>query len=143
MAHELKFGDDGLTDDEIARLPQIAEHISTCERRSMLAERESVDRYLAAYMADRIGAVFPGRISGVTSFGLFIRLDETGADGLVPIRTVGHEFFRHDEARHALVGSRSGYTYALGSNQSMGLWNVFVTNTLKQTSTNYYVIGTC
>ncbi len=114
LIRALKFGDDGLTDDEIARLPQIAEHISTCERRSMLAERESVDRYLAAYMADRIDAVFPGRISGVTSFGLFIRLDETGADGLVPIRTVGHEFFRHDESRHALVGSRSGTTYALG-----------------------------
>ena len=114
LIRALKLGDDGLTDDEIARLPQIAEHISTCERRSMLAERESVDRYLAAYMAEKIGATFPGRISGVTSFGLFIRLDETGADGLVPIRTVGNEFFKHDEARHALVGSRTGTTYALG-----------------------------
>jgi ribonuclease R len=114
LIRALGFGDDGLTDDEIARLPQIAEHISTCERRSMLAERESVDRYLAAYMAEKIGATFPGRISGVTAFGLFIRLDETGADGLVPIRTVGNEFFKHEESRHALVGARSGTTYALG-----------------------------
>ena len=114
LIRALKFGDDGLTDDEIQRLPEIAEKISTYERRSMLAERESVDRYLAAYMSDRIGVVLPGRISGVTSFGLFIRLDETGADGLVPIRTIGNEFFRHDEGRHALVGSRSGETYTLG-----------------------------
>ena len=114
LIRALGFGKDGLTDDEIARLPEIAERISAFERRSMLAERESVDRYLAAFMADRIGVILPGRISGVTSFGLFIRLDETGADGLVPIRTVGNEFFKHDEGRHALVGSRSGYTYALG-----------------------------
>jgi ribonuclease R len=114
LIRALGFGNDGLTDDEMARLPEIAEKISTYERRSMLAERESVDRYLAAYMSDRIGVVLPGRISGVTSFGLFIRLDETGADGLVPIRTIGNEFFRHDEGRHALVGSRSGETYTLG-----------------------------
>lgn len=114
LIRALGLGDDGLTDGEIQRLPEIAERISTYERRSMLAERESVDRYLAAYMSDRIGVILPGRISGVTSFGLFIRLDETGADGLVPIRTIGNEFFRHDEGRHALVGSRSNQTYTLG-----------------------------
>ena len=108
------FGKDGLTDAEIGRLNEIAETISAHERRSMAAEREAVDRYLAAFMAERVGLVMDGRISGVTSFGLFVRLAETGADGLVPIRTLGHEFFRHDEGRHALVGERSGETYGLG-----------------------------
>jgi ribonuclease R len=65
-------------------------------------------------MEDRVGAVFAGRVTGVTRFGLFVRLKETGADGLVPIRTIGAEFFRHDERRHALVGERSGVSYSLG-----------------------------
>src|SRR5258705_4873944 len=84
------------------------------ERRAMAAERDSVDRYVAAFMEDRVGAVFDARIASVTRFGLFVRLKETGADGLLPIRSLGAEFFRHDEKRHALVGDRSGTTYRLG-----------------------------
>ncbi|BCW89041.1 Ribonuclease R [Alphaproteobacteria bacterium SO-S41] len=114
LIRALDLGKDGLKDSEIANLGEIGEMISAHERRSMTAERDAVDRYLAAFMADRIGVILDGRISGVTSFGLFIRLNETGADGLVPIRSLGNEFFRHDEGRRALVGSRSGETYALG-----------------------------
>ena len=114
LIRALGFGKDGLKDAQIAALAQIGETISAHERRSMAAEREAVDRYLAAFMADRIGLVLDGRISDVTAFGLFIRLAETGADGLVPIRSLGNEFFRHDETRHALIGTRSGDTYALG-----------------------------
>ena len=114
LIRALHFGDDGLTDTEIGKLAETAEHISMCERRAMAAERDSTDRYVAAFMEDRVGAVFTGRITGVTRFGLFVRLKETGADGLVPIRTIGAEFFRHDERRHALVGERSGTAYALG-----------------------------
>jgi ribonuclease R len=84
------------------------------ERRAMAAERDSVDRYVAAFMEDRVGAVFDARIASVTRFGLFVRLKETGADGLLPMRSLGAEFFRHDEKRHALVGERSGTTYRLG-----------------------------
>ena len=80
----------------------------------MLAERDSNDRFIAAFLESRIGAEFPGRISGVTRFGLFIKLEETGADGLVPIANLGTEFFHHDEAAHALVGERSGLTFRLG-----------------------------
>jgi ribonuclease R len=80
----------------------------------MAAERDSVDRYVAAYMEDRVGAEFDARVTGVTRFGLFLRLKETGADGLLPIRSLGLEFFRHDEKRHALVGDRSGTIYRLG-----------------------------
>ncbi len=80
----------------------------------MKAERETADRLIAHHLADRIGASFQGRISGVTRAGLFVKLDDTGADGLVPIRTLGTEYFNYDEARHALVGSRSGAMHRLG-----------------------------
>jgi ribonuclease R len=114
LIRALRLGDNGLSDSEVARLRETAEHISMTERRAMAAERDSVDRYVAAFMEDRVGAVFDARIASVTRFGLFVRLKETGADGLLPIRSLGTEFFRHDEKRHALVGDRTGTTYRLG-----------------------------
>jgi ribonuclease R len=111
-AHQ--FGSDGLSDTEIGKLAETAEHISVCERRAMAAERDSTDRYVAAFMEDRVGAQFQARITGVTRFGLFVRLKETGAEGIIPIRSLASEYFRHDERRHALVGDRSGTTYTLG-----------------------------
>jgi ribonuclease R len=108
------FGADGLSDREQGRLEEIAEHISMTERRAMAAERDSTDRYVAAFMEDRIGATFDARITGVTSFGLFVRLRETGAEGLLPARALGSEYFRHDERKHAMVGDRTGTTYKLG-----------------------------
>jgi ribonuclease R len=110
----LKLGDDGLTAEEIESFRETAEHISHTERRAMAAERESNDRYLAAFMADRVGATFSGRISGVARFGLFVALDETGADGIVPVSTLGRDYFVHDERAHALVGERTRATYRLG-----------------------------
>ena len=80
----------------------------------MKAERETADRLIAHFLADRIGATFQGRISGVTRAGLFVKLNDTGADGLIPIRTLGTEYFNYDETRHALVGSRSGAMHRLG-----------------------------
>jgi ribonuclease R len=80
----------------------------------MKAERETADRLIAHHLADRIGATFQGRISGVTRAGLFVRLADTGADGLIPIRSLGSEYFNYDETRHALVGSRSGAMHRLG-----------------------------
>ena len=80
----------------------------------MVAERETKDRLIAHFLADRVGASFDGRISGVTRAGLFVRLNETGADGFVPARTIGDEYFHYDEARHSMVGRRSGESYRLG-----------------------------
>ena len=80
----------------------------------MAAERETVDRLIAHHLADRIGASFQGRVSGVTRAGLFVKLPDTGADGFVPAATIGADYYRHDEARHALVGDRTGETYRLG-----------------------------
>jgi len=108
------LGDDGLSDAQTARLKGVADHISMTERRAMAAERDSVDRYVAAYMQDRVGAVFKGRVTGVTRFGLFLRLADTGAEGLLPMRSLGFDFFRHDEKRHALVGERTKKMYRMG-----------------------------
>ncbi len=87
----------------------------------MKAERETFDRLLAHFLADRIGATFEGHISGVTRAGLFVKLDETGADGFIPARTIGDEYFRYQEDRHALIGKRSGETYRLGDRVTVQL----------------------
>jgi ribonuclease R len=117
----LKLGGDGLGDREMGKLGETAEHISMTERRAMAAERDSNDRYVAAFMQDRIGAVFDGRITGVTRFGLFLRLADTGAEGLLPARSLGFEYFRHDEKRHAMIGDRTGTEYKLGDIVSVKL----------------------
>ncbi len=109
-----KLGKDGLTPDEMERLQATAEQISMTERRSMEAERDTVDRYVAAYLSDRIGAEFTGRIAGVSRAGAFVKLDETGADGLVPISTLGNDYFRLEAERHRLVGERTGRVIGLG-----------------------------
>ncbi len=114
LIRALNLGKDGLTDREIAELATIAEQVTQTERRSMAAERDAMDRYIAAFLEDRVGATFPGRITGVTRFGLFVRLEETGADGLVPVSTLGDEYFTHDDRTHALVGERTGRRWTLG-----------------------------
>jgi ribonuclease R len=93
---------------------QAGEHISATERRAVSCERNAMERYLTLFLADKVGAKFAGRISGVTRFGLFVALDDIGAQGLVPISTLGPERFNHDERRHTLEGSRTGTTYHLG-----------------------------
>ena len=114
LIRALGLGDDGLTDVDVARMRDTAERITAAERRAMAAERDATDRYVAAFLSDRIGATFEGRITGVTRFGLFIRLEETGADGLVPVSSLGGEFYIHDDKAHALVGERSGARWPLG-----------------------------
>ena len=114
LIRALGLGKDGLTDREIAELPAIADQVTQTERRSMAAERDAMDRYIAAFLQDRVGATFTGRITGVTRFGLFVRLEETGADGLVPVGSLGTEYFTHDDRAHALVGDRTGQRYTLG-----------------------------
>jgi ribonuclease R len=109
-----KWGKDGLSAWDIENLDDTAKLISEAERRSMAAERDTTDRYLAAFLADRVGSTFAGRISGVQRFGLFVRLDETGADGLIPIRAVGREFFHYDEGSQTLMGADTGLTIGIG-----------------------------
>jgi ribonuclease R len=108
------WGKDGLSQWDIENLEETGKLISEAERRSMAAERDTTDRYLAAYLADRVGAEFAGRISGVQRFGVFVRLDETGADGLIPVRALGREFFHYDEGTQTLMGSETGLTLGIG-----------------------------
>jgi ribonuclease R len=114
LVSALGLGADGLSERDIAQMKGTAEIITFAERRAMAAERDATDRYIAAFLADRVGAEFDGRITGVTRFGLFVRLAETGADGLVPVSSLGGEYFVHDDRSHALVGERSGARWPLG-----------------------------
>lgn len=108
------WGKDGLSPDEIERMEDTAKLISGTERRSMVAERDTSDRYLAAYLADRVGAEFGGRISGIARFGVFVKLDETGADGLLPMRALGQEYFHYDAEAQTLMGSDTGVVISIG-----------------------------
>jgi ribonuclease R len=115
LIRALGLGEGALPETEtLEGLSEVAAQISVTERRAMKAERETADRLIAHFLADRIGASFQGRISGVTRAGLFVKLSDTGADGLIPIRTLATEYFNYDETRHALVGSRSGAMHRLG-----------------------------
>lgn len=116
-----RWGDDGLQPDDIERLDDTAQHISDTERRSMVAERDTTDRYLAAFLSERVGNEFAGRISGVARFGIFVKLDETGADGLVPIRTIGREFFQFDAQAGTLMGVDTGLTLSVGQRVTVRL----------------------
>jgi ribonuclease R len=108
-----KLGPDGLPEaTEPRALAEVAANISATERRAMKAERETADRLIAHFLADRVGATFDGHISGVTRAGLFVELDETGADGLIPARLIGDEYFHFDEKGRAFTGRSA--TYRLG-----------------------------
>ncbi|MGV6872467.1 ribonuclease R [Pseudochelatococcus sp. B33] len=115
LIRALKLGPDGLPAHTTpGDLAEVAAQISAAERRAMAAERETTDRLIAHFLADRIGTTFTGRIAGVTRVGLFVRLTDTGADGFVPVSTLGTDFFRYDERQHALIGSRTHKVYRLG-----------------------------
>jgi len=109
-----KLGDGGLSAADVEQFPRTAERISVAERRSMSAERDAVDRFTAVYLANRVGDTFMGRISGVTRFGLFIKLDLIGADGLVLAGEIDDDFYVHDEVGHALIGRQGGRCFRLG-----------------------------
>ena len=115
------WGKDGLSVAEIERLDDTAKHISETERRSMLAERDTTDRYLAAYLSERTGEEFTGRISGIAKFGVFVKIDDSGADGIVPIRTLGREYFHYDAQTNTLMGSDSGMFIKLGQRVTVRL----------------------
>jgi ribonuclease R len=114
LIRAFRLGDDGLTDREMSALGATAEHITMTERRAMAAERDSTDRYVAAFMEERLGENFDARVTGVTRFGLFVRLADLGAEGLIPIRALGGDYFHHDERQQALIGQRTRLTYRMG-----------------------------
>ena len=111
----------GLSDKDRADLGRISEAISGTERRAMEAERDTIDRYVAAWLAERVGEVFPTRITGVQGFGFFATIEGLGGDGLVPVSTLGDEYFRYEEKAQALIGENSGTRFAPGTRLELRL----------------------
>lgn len=114
LIHALKLGKDGLPDGYGEKLEAVGAEISAAERRAMTAERDTVDRLIAMWLTERVGARFTGKIAGVTKSGMFVRLDESGADGFVPAATIGEDYYHYDDLAHALTGRTTGETYQLG-----------------------------
>ena len=116
-----KLGEGGLPPADAERFVEIGEQISMLERRAMEAERETIDRYVAAFLADKVGQILRCRITGVQPFGFFATVEDLGGDGLVPAAILGNEYFRYDEAARALVGEDSGETYRVGQHLELKL----------------------
>ncbi|MEQ7874909.1 VacB/RNase II family 3'-5' exoribonuclease [Sphingomonas sp. ASV193] len=116
-----RLGEGGLPPEDAERFDEIGELISGLERRAMEAERETIDRYVAAFLADRVGQVVRCRITGVQPFGFFATVLDLGGDGLVPASILGNEYFRYDEKAQALVGEESGETFAMGQQLDLRL----------------------
>ncbi|WP_394801967.1 ribonuclease R [Rhizobium halophilum] len=114
LVGSLGLGEGGITPEEEAALDDIAAEISTFERRAMAAERDTINRLIAHHLSERVGSEFQARVSGVTKAGLFVTLPTYGADGFVPISTLGTDYFIYDEAHQALIGEKSGLGYQLG-----------------------------
>ncbi len=114
LVRSFKLGEGGLTDDEASRMSVLGEAISQAERRAMEAERETIDRYVAAFLSTRVGEVLETRITGVASFGFFATVEGIGGDGLVPVSTLGDDYYRFDEAARTLTGDVTGTVYAAG-----------------------------
>ncbi|MEP2104001.1 MAG: ribonuclease R [Parasphingorhabdus sp.] len=111
----------GLSKDMADKLDMISEKISQLERRAMMAERETVDRYISAHLSDHVGQVLKCRITGVQNFGFFATVEELGGDGLVPVRTLGVERFDYDEQKQQLEGVETGVTYNIGQKLDLRL----------------------
>ncbi|MEO9651215.1 MAG: ribonuclease R [Roseobacter sp.] len=115
------WGNDGLRPEDYEALDETGTHISETERRSMIAERDTSDRYLASFLSERVGNEFTGRVSGIARFGIFVKLDETGADGLVPMRSIGNEYFHFEAETNTLMGADSGQIIGLGQRATVRL----------------------
>ena len=114
LIRALGLGKDGLPSAIDQQLETICGEISATERRAMLAERGTIDRLVAHFLADQVGSQFHGKVTGVTKAGLFVRLNDTGADGFVPVSTLGNEYFRFDEVGRRMIGETSGRSHRLG-----------------------------
>jgi ribonuclease R len=115
------WGKDGAGAEDAEALEKTGVHISDTERRSMAAERDTTDRYLAAYLSERVGDEMEGRVAGIAKFGIFVRLDDSGADGLVPMRAIGAEYFHFDREASTLMGADTGLTIKIGQRATVRL----------------------
>jgi ribonuclease R len=114
LVRAYRLGDGGLTDDESTKMAATGEHISLTERRAMEAERDTIDRYVAAFLSERVGEVLPTRITGVAAFGFFATVVGVGGDGIVPVSTLGQEYFVYDKGTQMLEGTETGTAFTPG-----------------------------
>jgi ribonuclease R len=121
LVRAYRLGEGGLTDEEAAAMEVTGELISNLERRAMIAERETMDRYVAAFLSEKVGELLACRITGVQPFGFFATVEQLGGDGLVPAATLGREYFRYDEASQTLIGEDSEMTFAPGQRLTLRL----------------------
>jgi ribonuclease R len=115
------LGEGALPASDASRMDVVGQTISALERRAMEAERETVDRYVAAFLSERVGEVVEARITGVTNFGFFATVEGIGGDGLMPVRDLGGDYYRFDEAARRLVGDATGEVFALGQRLELRL----------------------
>ena len=121
LVRAYRLGDGGLSDTEAEAMEVTGELVSQLERRAMEAERDTIDRYVAAYLSERVGDLVDCRITGVQPFGFFATVEGLGGDGLVPVSTLGREYFRYEEATQSLVGEESGDAFTLGQRLKLRL----------------------
>ena len=121
LVRSYRLGEGAMSDGAADGMETLGEHISMLERRAMEAERETIDRYVAAFLSDRVGQLLACRISGVQPFGFFATVEGLGGDGLVPAAILGNEYFRYDEAAKALVGDDTGETFRQGQKLELKL----------------------
>ena len=120
----MNLGDDGVPSTGPQELSEIGIHLSKTERRAANAERSAVERYKTSFIADKVGATFSAKVSSVTRFGLFIVLDESGAEGLLPIRLLGQQLkerVHYGSRSQTLVARRAGVNFRLGDRISVRL----------------------
>ncbi|HEV2865360.1 MAG TPA: RNB domain-containing ribonuclease, partial [Allosphingosinicella sp.] len=121
LVRAYRLGEGALTDQETEAMEVTGELISNLERRAMEAERDTIDRYVAAYLSEQVGQLVKCRITGVQPFGFFATVEALGGDGLVPVSTLGEEYFRYDEASQTLTGEESGERFAPGQRLTLRL----------------------
>ena len=121
LVRAYRLGEGGLTDQEAAAMEVTGELISNLERRAMEAERDTIDRYVAAFLSEQVGQLVKCRITGVQPFGFFAMVEGLGGDGLVPAATLGRDYYRYDEATQSLVGDDSGESFTLGQRLTLRL----------------------
>ncbi|HFB2047798.1 MAG: VacB/RNase II family 3'-5' exoribonuclease [Hyphomicrobiaceae bacterium] len=124
----LNLGSDGLTDAECSQLPIIAAHISQMERRSVIAERETVSRLIAEHFSKCVGEEFHAQVSGFINSGLFVKLCDTGADGFIPVSSLHDDHYYYDLSQYAMIGKRKSLRYELGDNVRVRLVETLLTH---------------
>ncbi|HYD38369.1 MAG TPA: RNB domain-containing ribonuclease [Allosphingosinicella sp.] len=121
LVRAYRLGEGGLSDSEAEAMEVTGELISQLERRAMEAERETLDRYVAAYLSERVGDLVDCRITGVQPFGFFATVEGLGGDGLVPVSTLGSDYYRYEEASQSLVGDETGERFSPGQRLKLRL----------------------